>query len=132
MRKRKRELTREEAIQEFLVCKIRIDEFMHILQLEYDIAHGKYQPENLRGHHAGDFFGTLAIVSVGFFASLIDPNPDAINIFDVWLKLFPEQKDQILETWRKIEPTVELIQGYRSEFIFHGNKSIRRHIEALR
>jgi hypothetical protein len=119
---RNRKLTHEEAIEEYVIYRLRTCEFLRIFQIALDIIDDTYKPRDPLGHGAGEFIGNLRAVSAGLFASLIDKHTDALNVFDVWLALFPGKKDRIDETWRKIEPQIDLIRDHRNHIAFHANK----------
>jgi hypothetical protein len=126
---RERKLTREEAIEEYLVYHIRTYEFLQIFQMAVEIMEGRYKPENSLGHSSPEFLGSLRSQCIGLFASLMDPQAHALNIFDVWVVLYPEKQQQIVDTWEKIEPHIQLIRDYRNDVAFHANKDLCRYFD---
>jgi len=124
---RERKLTRDEALGEYLVYQIKLYEFLHMFQINLDLMKHKYAPENSLGHKTEDFFATTRVALYGLFASLMDPQPHALNVFDVWVALYPEEEARIRETWRAIEPHVQLMRDYRNDISFHANKDLRRY-----
>src|SRR5208282_3558856 len=129
---RERKLTREEAIEEYLVYQLRLYEFFHIFQVITEIIDGNYKPENPLGHSSTEFAVSLRTVSNGLFASLMDSQAHALNIFDVWVVLYPSKEQQIVETWKRIEPYMPLIRDYRNDVAFHANKDLRRYVDTQR
>lgn len=97
-------LTREQAIEEYVVCQVRLYEFLHVFQIATEIIDGKYRPSNEIGHGHGEFIGSLRTASAGLFASLVDRSPDAIDIFDVWLVLFPGKKPKLSKRGKQSNP----------------------------
>lgn len=127
---RNRRLTREEALEEYLVYRKRIREFLDLAQIATDVKEGKYSPRDLLGRGPERFSEALADVITGLFSSMCDRNASALNVFDVWLVLFPEKKDKINETWEKIEPQVKAVRNYRNDVVAHTNKNLRRYVKA--
>jgi hypothetical protein len=124
---RERKLTRDEALEEYLVYQIKLYEFLHMFQINVDLMKHKYAPENALGHKAEDFFATTRVALYGLFSSLMDPQPHALNVFDVWVTLYPGEEARICETWKAIEPHVQLMRDYRNDVSFHANKDLRRY-----
>jgi len=129
---RDRRLTRPEALEEYLVYQIRLYEYLHCFQIMLDIMDGKYKPESSLGHGPTEFIGTLRNTSTGLFASLMDPQNMALDVFDVWIVLYPEKEARIIEVWKKVEPHIQLIRDFRNDVAFHANKNLRRYFETRR
>jgi uncharacterized protein YaaR (DUF327 family) len=126
---RQRKLTRDKAIEEYLIYRRRIREFLDMAQMRKDIEEHKYEPRDLLGRGPGRFAELVSDCLMGLFASLMDRQADALNVFDVWVVLFSKKRDKIEGTWKKIEPHVELIREYRNNVVAHASKNLRRHVE---
>src|SRR5690349_3164436 len=100
---RDRKLSRAEAMEEYLIYQIRLYEYLHMFQIALDIKDGKYNPENPMGHKNEDFVGTVRNACYGLFASLMDQDNHALDVFDVWRALFPEKEDAVVATWKRVE-----------------------------
>lgn len=61
----------------------------------------------------------------------MDRHQAALNVFEVWLVLFPGKRDKINKTRAKIQPHVGLIRDYRNVIVCHANKSLRRYVETV-
>jgi hypothetical protein len=122
-------LTRDQALEEYLVYQIGLFEYLQLFQIASEIVDGKYQPENTLGHGPEQFVRTLFNLSIGLFASLMDKDNRAINVFDVWVVLYPEKKQRIVEVWKKIEPHMYLIRRFRNDVAFHATKDLVRYLE---
>src|SRR5229473_4388584 len=129
---RDRKLTRTEALEEYLVYLIRLYEYIHTFKVVLDIEDGKYKPEPLLGHGPDEFQGTLRSLSYGLFASLMDAQKMALDVFDVWVVLYPKDEERIVATWKKIEPYIQLIRDFRNDVAFHANKNPRRYFDTRR
>lgn len=126
---RNRNLSREEALEEYLVYRKRIGEFLDMVQIAKDIKNGTYQPRDLLGRGPARYSMVVRNVLVGLFASLFDPQKSAMNVFDVWLVLFPEKKSNIVTAWEHVKPHIQLIRDYRNDVVCHANKRPRRYIK---
>jgi hypothetical protein len=126
---RDRKLTRAEAVEEYLVYQIRLFDYLHCFQAALDIKDGKYKPESVLGHGPVEFASTFCNLSLGLFASLMDPQNMALDVFDVWVVLYPEKEAKIIEVWKEIEPHIQLVRDFRNDVAFHANKNLRRYLE---
>jgi hypothetical protein len=121
---RGRKLSQAEALEEYALYRIRLFEYLDIFQVVADIMDGRYSPKTDLGHGPKQFISALKTFLTGLFASLIDQNRRAINVFDVWVALFPQNEDRILAVWREIEPLEDLIKDYRNKVAFHVENKI--------
>jgi hypothetical protein len=122
-------LSREEALEEYLIYRKRVRELLDMAQIARDIKSRRYEPRDLSGRGPERFSDTVRDVITGLFSSLCDTNPAALNVFDVWLVLFPEKKGKIVETRMRVEPQLELIKKYRDVVVCHANKNVRRYVQ---
>jgi hypothetical protein len=129
---KKKRLSREEALEEYLVYRRRVRELLDLAQIARDIKRNRYKPEDLLGRGPDRFSQTVGQVLVGLFASLIDRDAAALNIFDVWLVLFPAKKDIIIKIREEVRPHVELIWDYRSKIAFHANRNVYQYVNTYR
>ncbi len=111
---RNRTLTREQALREYPMYKIRYFEFHNFSNVFVDICEGSFTPIN-----PVDTKDIMRSVMLGLFYSLLDSNPNAINVFNVWIALHPTLKDEILAVWHQMEPLVKVFQKYRGALTFH-------------
>lgn len=126
---RNRNLTQDEAFEEYLVYQIRLFEYMQMFQIELDILEERYQPKVL-GHGRAEFATTVRNYLTGIFASLMDKQGKALNVFDVWVQLYPDgRKAEIVRVWKAIEPTVTTITEFRNNVAFHTNKSLVEYLK---
>lgn len=128
---RHRNLSREEAIEEYLVYRKRVRELLDMARIATDIKEHKYEPRDLLGRGPDRFADAVGSTIVGLFASLLDPQKHALNAFDVWLVLFPKKKDKINETWDNVKAHVQLIRDYRNDIACHAQKGLRRYVDTV-
>jgi len=111
---RNRTLTREQALREYPMYKIRYFEFHNFTNVFVDICESSFVPIN-----PVDTKDIMRSVMLGLFYSLFDSNPRAINVFDIWIALHPTLKDEILAVWHQMEPHIKVFQKYRGALTFH-------------
>jgi hypothetical protein len=128
---RKRDLSRSEALEEYLIYRKRLRELLDLVQIVSDIKGRKYEPRDLLGRGPERFSETVGSVVVAWFASLMDTRKSTLNIFDVWLALFPAKKDKIAKTWARVEPHVRLIREYRNKIVFHANGNVGQYTKTI-
>jgi hypothetical protein len=109
-----RKLTREQALREYPMYKVRLFEFHNYSNVFFDILEGHYVPLNLI-----DTKNIIRNVLLGLFYSLFDSNPQAINVFDIWIALHPILKDEIVAVRNQIELLAKVIKKYRGALTFH-------------
>jgi hypothetical protein len=126
---RKRNLTREQALEEYVVYRKRVRELLDMAQVARDIKRRSYEPRDFLGRGPGRFSNAVGNAIMGLFASLLDHHKAALNVFDVWLALFPGKRGKINQTWQAVEPHVQSIRNYRNDIVCHANKSLRRQAE---
>jgi hypothetical protein len=126
---RKRNLTREQALEEYVIYRKRVRELLDVAQIARDIRDREYQPRDFLGRGPERFSQAVGNAIMGLFASLLDPQNHALDVFDVWIALYPGKKDKINQTWEAVKPHVQLIRNYRNDIVCHANKSLRRHGE---
>jgi hypothetical protein len=126
---RDRKLTRAEALEEYLVYQIRLFEYLNCFQAALDIKDGKYKPQPSLGQELTQVVATFRNLSFGLFASLMDPQNMALDVFDVWVVLYPEKEAKIVDIWKKVEPYIQIIRDFRNDVAFHANKNLRRYLQ---
>lgn len=62
----------------------------------------------------------------------MDPQNLALDVFDVWVVLYPKREAEIIEVWKKIVTYIQLIRDFRNDVAFHANKNLRRYVETRR
>jgi hypothetical protein len=125
---RNRTLTQDEAFEEYLVYQIRFFEYMEMFQIELDICEGRYAPKVL-GHGKAEFATTVRTYLTGIFASMMDVPKGSLNVFNVWLALYPaDRKNEIVKVWNSIGSIMGTIREYRNKVSFHATKSLKEYL----
>ncbi len=111
---RNRKLTRDEALREYPMYKIRLFEFINYSNVFMDTVEDFYVPINLI-----DTKDALRNLQFGLFYSLFDSNGDSINVFDMWKALHPTLADEIVAVWERIKPFETTLRKYGGTITFH-------------
>jgi hypothetical protein len=127
-----KKLDRPKALEAYLVYQIRLYEYLHCIQIFEDIKDGKYKPESRFGHGPTELSETLRTMIYGLFASLMDKQKKALDVFDVWVVLYPKREIKIIEVRKKIEPHIQLIRRFRNDVACHANKNLREYVGTRR
>lgn len=127
---RQRNLSRKQALEEYIIYRKRIRELLNMAQIATDIEKGSYQPRDILGRGPGKFSETVGDTLMGLFASLLDRHKAGLNVFDVWIPLFPQMKAEIEGTWKKAEPYIQAIREYRNNVVAHANKDPALYVKA--
>jgi hypothetical protein len=126
---RGRKLSRKEALAEYLVYRSRTCELLQMFQILLDLKGKKYVPQNQFSRTPA---ATVQNMLVGIFASFMETNKQALNVFDVWVALYPNEEIRIEETWKKIEPYIGLVRDFRNNVSFHASRNLRGYVKSLR
>jgi len=86
-----RQFKSEKDREIYIVYRQRIEEFLHLFLLWDAMQAGGAPPPNVMGHGSEEFANTLRTATIGWLASLVDKDRSALNVFDLWLKIFPER-----------------------------------------
>lgn len=113
-------------LQEYRVYRIRLEQFLHLFLLYLDIKASGEIPRNELGHGPKEFASTLQVAVLGWLASLVDQHPSAINVFKLWVRVFPDRVPEIEAVRTAIQPHLDTLKLFRDEVAFHGNKSFER------
>ena len=111
----------------YCIYRQRIEEFLHLFLLWDAMLAGGSVPNNVMGHEAEHFANTLRTATLGWLASLVDEHKSALNVFDLWLKIFPERQADIVKVRDEIRPHLKLLIEFRNKTAFHANKSLDQH-----
>lgn len=122
-------LSKEQALEQLIVCRLRLGEALHFFTLWDHIHRGvaniSYTPIEI----PEDYLTTLRTAFLSWLASLIDKSSNAVNVFDVWAALFPSERPRIDKLWTEHKQAFELLRNFRNTTGFHGNRAISEHLK---
>ena len=123
-------LTRAEAIEEYVVLRLRAEE---INRLDYLLKALKSERIALPGDSpfsTADLADTVRTCFMGWFATLTDRDNRAVYAFNCLLSLFPDQKPRIVKVQQSLEACHDQLQQFRNNVAFHARSNIAFHIQA--
>ena len=121
-------LSREQAIEQYALYKFRLYDYLRTFQVLIVIKDGRYVPKDEMGHGKEYYISTLRDSLTGLLVSMFDKDRRALNVFDVWEKLFPEKTDQIDLVRRQIGEVEQVLRDYRNKVSFHVEADIREYL----
>jgi hypothetical protein len=124
-----RRLAKAEALEQLIICRQRLGEVLNLSELLIALRTNRLHLNYDRTATKADYHETLRTAFLSWLASLIDKSKDTINIFDVWIALFPSEAVRIRKVWADNQPGFELLREFRNKTGFHGNKAVQEHLK---
>ncbi len=119
-------------LQEYRVYRIRLVQFLHIFLLYLDFKQGAEVPQNVMQDGPKEFAATLQVATLGWLASLVDRNSKAMNVFKLWVRLFPSRQPEIEAVRLAIQPHLKKLTEFRNVAAFHANRSFETQCSAYK
>lgn len=123
-----RKLSREDALEQLIICRQRLAEALHLFTLWDDLRKKIITPSLNAIETREDYLETLRTAYLCWLASLFDKTRQAINIFDVWIALFPAEQAEVTRIWQENKAAFELLRDFRNNTGFHGNITLGEHL----
>jgi hypothetical protein len=127
-------LSRVEAIEEYILFRIRAEEVLHLDYLLNVLHDGLIKlPVDSRfscGQSTEELKNTIRTCFMGWFASLMDRDSRAIYAFDCLFVLFGHRKPQIISAQLNLEACREKLQQFRNNVAFHARANASAQIRA--
>jgi hypothetical protein len=127
---RNRSLTREKAIEQYLIFRVKFEEWMLLWNLVVQANQGRIQDPGYVLHPAVELEVTLFEIAVAWFATMVDRPKEALNVFDIWRVLFPEEAE-VAEVEKALVPHLGVIRDLRNKAIFHAERNAAEYFKAL-
>jgi len=122
-------ISREQAIEQYALYKFRLYDYLRTFQVLIDIMDGCYVPKDEMGHGKEYYISTLKDSLTGLLVSMFDKDRRALNVFDVWAKLFPEKSIRIESVWKQIEQVEQILRDYRNKVSFHIEADLEQYLK---
>ena len=124
------ELTREEAIERYILLRLRVEDIRRLAYLVEGLYNKSIQlPSDAPFTHA-DLKDTVRTAFLGWFATLTDRDDRAVYAFDPILVLFPGKRARIINVQAVCEACHGVLQRFRNNVAFHSRADLRAQIEA--
>lgn len=123
-------MTREEAIERYILMRLRVEDIRRLAYLVEGLYDKSIQlPSNALFTHA-DLKDTARTAFFGWLASLTDKDDKAVHAFDPLLVLFPDKRARIINIQVSCEACHGVLQRFRNNVAFHGRADLAAQIEA--
>jgi hypothetical protein len=128
----KTQLSREQAIERYLVLRLRVEDINRLDFLVKGFYAGSIQLPNGAPFTHADLKETARTAFFGWFATLTDKDGRAVYAFDPMLVLFPDKRARIIKVQSECETCHEVLQRFRNTVAFHSRSDLDAHIKARR
>jgi hypothetical protein len=120
-------LTREEAVNEYVVLQLRVEEFKHLDYLLVGLRHNRIAlPEN-SPFPSADLANTVRTSFMGWLATLTDKDERVVCPFNCLFVLFPNRRMEVGRVQLTPEVCHDKLQAFRSNVAFHARSDISAH-----
>ena len=126
----KKGLDRAEAIEEYIILRLRTEDINRLDHLVNAFYHGRIALPSDSPFSAQDLKDTARTCFLGWFATLTDKDERAVYAFNCLLALFPEHRSQIINTQVSLGGVHEELQQFRNTVAFHARAKVAAHIAA--
>jgi len=126
----KDQLSREEAIERYILLRLRTEDIRRLGFLLEGLHDGSIQLPAGALHGYPDLTDTVRVAYWGWFASLTDKDSRAVYAFDPLLSLFPNHRPQIIKVQHECEACHPALQQFRNNVAFHNRAAVSAHIAA--
>lgn len=121
--------TRREAINEYLILRLRNEEFNHLDYLLVGLAHKRITLPEDSPFSTRDLANTVRTCFLGWLATLTDKDDRAVYPFNCLFTLFPNRRIEIGRVQRTLEWCHGELHAFRGNVAFHALSSIAAHFE---
>jgi len=115
---------KKHALRRYIVFRIKAIEFLDIAGMRQALLRGQITVPNPVGRTNSDFVSALRTTGLSWLAIFIDKSKDGMDVIELWKQLFPKRKDEIEQSWKRMEPAWLLIRSFRDKAGFHADKPV--------
>src|SRR5271169_3725802 len=115
------EQIRKHDLRRYMIYRIKLMEWLQVFLLWIGCKEGSVNPPNTMGHDGQDFQETLRTVLLSWLSTIVDTHRDGLNVFDLWLRLYPQHSERISQVRAEIEPQLTVLRDFRDRVGFHAD-----------
>lgn len=112
---------RRDALRRYFVFRLKLIELFHLHLLWCSLADDKFTPENVMEHSGRDFAESVRTALLSWYCTIVDQTRGGLNIFNVWLEVFPNRQQEIERVRQEVEPHWEVLKTFRDKCGFHAD-----------
>ena len=120
-------LTREEAVNEYVVLRLRAEEFRHLDYLLVGLAHKRIVLPEDSPFSSADLANTVRTSFMGWLSTLTDKDERVVYPFNCLFTVFPNRGMEISRVQLTLEVCHDKLQAFRSNVAFHARSDISAH-----
>ena len=128
----KTELSRAEAIEHYILLRLRVEDISRLAFLVEGFHDGIIQLPPGAPFTRADLKDTVRTAFFGWFATLTDKDGRAVYAFDPLLVLFPQKRARIITVQSVCESCHGVLQQFRNNVAFHSRSEFAAHTGARR
>lgn len=116
----------DKEIGDYLSYRFKLNELIH-LHFLFHALHDGSCGESICGVSKEQLIESVRTVAVAWFATVVDKN--GLDIFTVWLKMYPQYQKRIKFYRSLLEPHLQLIRRFRDRTAFHAQPKFAEFFE---
>lgn len=115
------EQLRRDALRRYFIFRLKLVELFHLHLVWASLADDKFTPENVMDHSGRDFAESIRTAYLSWYCTIVDRTLGGLNVFNVWLELFPRHRDEIERVRDEVEPHLGVLRNFRDKCGFHAD-----------
>lgn len=115
------EQLRRDALRRYFIFRLKLIELFHLHLVWCSLVDDKFTPENVMEHSGRDFAESIRTAYLSWYCTIVDQTRGGLNIFNLWLELFPRHRDEIERVRKEVEPHWEVLKNFRDKCGFHAD-----------
>lgn len=115
------EQLRRDALRRYFIFRLKLIELFHLHLVWASLADDKFTPENVMDHSGRDFAESVRTAYLSWYCTIVDRTQGGLNVFNVWLELFPRHRDEIERVRDEVEPHLGVLRNFRDKCGFHAD-----------
>lgn len=112
---------RKDALRRYFVFRLKLVEMFHFNRLWAALRDEEFVPDNAMGHEGRDFAMSLRTAVLSWLCTVVDQTRGGLDVFDVWLQLFPNERLEIQRVRAEVMPHWEILKEFRDKCGFHAD-----------
>jgi|SRR6516162_5551247 hypothetical protein len=109
----------DKEIGDYLTYRFKLNELIHLHFLFHALNDGNCG-ESINGIPKDQVLMSVRTAAVAWFATMMDTHRDGLDIFKLWLKMYPQYQNRINLYHSLVDPHLKLIRTFRNRTAFHA------------
>jgi hypothetical protein len=123
-------LSRSEAIEQYVILRIRVDELNRLDYLLKALKDRRITPPTDAPFSSRELADVVRTCLIGWLATITDRDGRAVYAFDCLLNLFPRRNGEIIAAQLSMEACHDELQQFRNNVAFHSRAVFDAHRQA--